>query len=177
MRSTLWTGILLTLTALLASCGGGGGGNTSLTTTATQPSPTSCDSTTLWAAHPATSGRAIPDNDSTGISVSWDNQNCTLRTVTSATLEVCLSHPKTSDLSWTISPPAYSAPLTLTPPADWNTSGSSCDSGQGKLQRIDLLTLLTPTATRGNWTLNVKDRRLGDTGTLIQWRILMVGNT
>lgn len=175
MRSTLWTGILLTLTALLTSCGGGGAPPT---TNATPPTSSSCDTTTLWAAHPATSGRAIPDNDGTGVSVSWDNQNCTVRTLTSATLDICLSHTKPTDLAWTLSPPGSGAPLTLTSPADWNTSGLSCDSGLGKLQRIDLLPMLTSTAsTRGNWTLHVKDLMLGDTGTLIQWRILLVGNT
>jgi len=180
MRSTLWTGILLTLTALLASCGGGGGdgGSSPSTTSTAQSSSTRCDSTTLWAAHPATSGRSIPDIDGTGISVSWDNQNCTLRTVSSATLEVCLSHPRTSDLTWTISPPTSGTALTLSPRADWNSSGTACDSGRGKFQRIDLLpTVTSDVSTRGNWTLHVKDQQLGDTGTLIQWRILIVGNT
>jgi subtilisin-like proprotein convertase family protein len=69
--------------------------------------------------------------------------------------------------------------LTLTAPADWNVSGSSCDNNlPGKLQRIDLLTMLSVTAnTRGNWTLNVKDLGLGNTGTLNRWRILLVGST
>ena len=178
MQSNLWTGVLLTLTALLTSCGGGVTTSTTSTTSANQATSANCDSTTLWAAHPATSGRAIPDNDGAGISVSWDNQNCAVRSVSSVTLDICLSHPRPMDLIWTVSPPGSSAPLTLTSPADWNTSGSSCDSGQGKLQRVDLLNRVTPTSnTRGNWTLNVKDQRLGDTGTLIQWRILIVGNT
>ncbi|WP_322992624.1 proprotein convertase P-domain-containing protein [Limnohabitans sp.] len=176
MRSTLWTGLFLTLTAFLASCGGGGG-SPPPTTTSTQPSATSCDSNILWAAHPATSGREIADNDGTGISVRWDNQNCSLRNISSATVEICLDHPRPRDLTWTISSPGFSAPLTLTPPADWNGSGSACGSVPGKLQRIDLLTLVTPTATRGNWTLNVKDQQLGVIGHLIQWRISISGTT
>jgi subtilisin-like proprotein convertase family protein len=43
---------------------------------------------------------------------------------------------------------------------------------------MDLLSTISPSVNpRGNWTLHVKDLKLGDTGTLIQWRILLVGNT
>lgn len=174
MRSPFWTSALLTLTTLMASCGGG--------SPSTPPPPQStmvtCDSTTLWAAHPSASGRAIPDNNVTGTSVSWDNQNCTLQTVTSATLDICLSHPRTADLSWRISSPGSGAGVTLNASPDWNANGTSCDSGQGKLQRIDFLHALTSTVnTRGIWTLQVKDQNLGDTGTLIQWRVILQGNT
>jgi subtilisin-like proprotein convertase family protein len=172
MQSNLWTGILLSLTLLLTSCGGG----SSSPATTQQPGHQTCDSTTLWAAHPATSGRAIPDNDSTGVSVSWDNQNCTIRTTTSATIEICLSHARTSDLSWSITPPGGFGALTFTHPANWNTTGTACGLDQGKLQRIDLLPKLTSALnTRGIWTLHVKDQQLGDTGTLIQWRLLIQG--
>ena len=175
MRSILWTSALLTLTTLLASCGGGG----SPSTPPSSPSTSAvCDSNTLWGAQPESYGRGIPDNNGTGITVSWDNQNCTLRTISSAELEICLRHPRTTDLTWAISPPASGAELTLTVPSDWNTSGSSCDSGQGKFQRMDLLPTVSSTVTtRGIWTLNVKDQILGDEGTLIQWRVVLRGNT
>lgn len=173
MPSTLGTFILLTLATLLASCGGSSTPSSAIAS----PSPNaSCDSTTLWAAHPAPSGRAIPDLDGTGISVNWDNQNCTVRTISSAVLEICLKHPRTSDLSWTLTPPAPGVPWTLTPPANWNTSGTACGSDGEKMQRIDLLpTVSTTLRPVGNWTLNVKDQLLGDAGTLIQWRLLIQG--
>lgn len=174
MPSTYWTSILLSLTTLLASCGGGGSSPSIVTQQ--QSVHETCDSSTLWAAHPSTSGRAIPDNDVAGISVSWDNQNCNLRTVSSATLEVCLRHARTSDLVWTITSPAGVGALTFAPPTDWNTSGASCGFDQGKLQRIDLLpTLSSAVNTRGIWSLKVKDEKLGDTGTLIQWRLVFQG--
>ncbi len=169
----LRTNTLLALTFLMASCGGGGGDGA--------PTPSSsavCDSGTLWAAYPATSGSAIPDNNSTGLSVNWDNQNCALQTVSSATLEICLDHPRPADLTWTITPPASSIALALTPPANWNSTSSSCDSGRGKFQPIDLLSTVSSTvSTQGNWTLRVKDQALGDSGTLIQWRVVIRGNT
>ncbi|WP_416547480.1 proprotein convertase P-domain-containing protein [Limnohabitans sp. DCL3] len=174
MPPTFWTCILLALTTLLASCGGGGGAPSPAT--AQQTTSETCDSNLLWAAHPATSGSTIPDNNETGISVRWDNQNCNLRTVSTATLEVCLKHPKTSDLAWTITPPTGLGALTLNPPADWNTSGTDCGSDGEKLQRIDLLPTVFPTlTTRGIWTLHVKDQLLGDTGSLVRWRLVFQG--
>ena len=174
MPSTYWTFILLALTTLLASCGGGG--STPSTATQQQSIHETCDSSTLWAAHPEPSGLAIPDNNAAGISVSWDNQNCNLRTVSSAMLEVCLKHPKTSDLAWTINSPKGVEALTLNPPTDWNSSGTSCGSNGEKLHRIDLLPTVSPSiATRGIWSLKVKDEKLGDTGTLIQWRLVFQG--
>lgn len=172
MQSNIWTGILLSLTLLLTSCGGG----SSSSTMKPQSTNLTCDSTTLWAAHPATSGRTIPDDDSTGVSVSWDNQNCTIRATTSATIEICLSHARTSDLSWSITPPSGVGALTFNPPTNWNTSTTACGFDQGKLQRIDLLPTLTSAVnTRGIWTLRVKDQQVSDTGTLIQWRLLIQG--
>lgn len=137
-----------------------------------------CDSTALWAARPANSGSRIPDNNDTGVSVTWDNQNCNLQTLTTATLEICLNHLRPADLVWTLSPPSPSAVLTPTAPANWNTNGVPCDSGQGVLQTLSLLpadiAAMTPL---GNWTLKVKDTRLGEEGFLIQWRVRLQGNT
>jgi subtilisin-like proprotein convertase family protein len=76
---------------------------------------------------------------------------------------------------WTITPPSGN-PLTVTAPADWNGTGTTCDSGQGKLQRIDLLpTVQSTVKTIGQWTLSVSDQNAGDSGTLIQWRIVVQG--
>ena len=174
MPSTYWTFILLALTTLLASCGGGGSSPSPVTQQ--QSIHETCDSSTLWAAHPEPSGLAIPDNNAAGISVSWDNQNCNLRTVSSAMLEVCLQHPKASDLVWAITPPKGVQGLTFSPPADWNASNTSCGSHGEKLHRIDLLPTVSPSITTGGiWTLKVKDERSGDTGTLIQWRLVFQG--
>lgn len=171
MRSHFWLATTLVMACFLVGCGGGGGNDSERT-----PVATTCDSGTLWAAHPAASGSAIPDNNATGVSVTWDNQNCTLQSISTATLDICLSHQRPSDLVWTITTPDASAPLTLTAPADWNTTGSLCDSGQGKLQRFNLLPQLTSnTTTRGIWRLQVSDGLAGTAGTLIQWRVLAQG--
>ncbi|PUE12997.1 proprotein convertase P-domain-containing protein [Limnohabitans sp. T6-20] len=176
MRSPFWLATLFAATCFLAACGGGGGG----TPVSDAPNPassvsTTCDSRILWAANPATSGTAIPDNNTSGISVTWDNQNCSLTSVSSATLEICLNHQRPADLVWKITPPSGS-PLTVTAPTDWNATGTACDSGQGKLQRIDLLpTVQSSVKTLGLWTLNVSDQNAGDVGTLIQWRVVVQG--
>ncbi len=176
MRSPLWSPTCLALCSLLASCGGGG-------TPSTQPNVPAasgvCDSNPLWAARPANSGSRIPDNSDTGVSVTWDNQNCALQTVTTATLEICLDHPRPADLVWSLTAPSPGAALALTAPADWNASGASCDTeGQGKLQNIVLAPAdVAAISPRGDWTLKVKDARLGKEGFLIQWRVKLQGNT
>jgi subtilisin-like proprotein convertase family protein len=76
---------------------------------------------------------------------------------------------------WKITPPSGN-PLTVTAPADWNGTGTACDSGQGKLQRIDLLpTVQSSVKTLGLWTLSVSDQTAGIEGTLIQWRVVVQG--
>lgn len=137
-----------------------------------------CDSTALWAARPANSGSRIPDNNDTGVTVTWDNQNCKLKTLTAATLEICLNHPRPADLVWTLNPPSSGAVLTPTAPANWNANGVSCDSGQGVLQTLSLLPAdIATTTPRGNWALKVKDTLSGEEGFLIQWRVQLQGTT
>ena len=178
MRSPFWLVPLFAATCFLTACGGGGGGGTP--TSDAQGNPpgtvsTTCDSRTLWAANPASSGTRIPDNNTSGISVNWDNQNCRLQSVSSSTLEICLNHARPADLTWTITSPS-GGPLTLTAPAEWNTTGTSCDSGQGKLQRIDLIPTVQSTVNPlGIWKLNVSDQVTGVEGMLIQWRVVVQG--
>ena len=172
MRSLSFTAALFVTTCFLASCGGGSG------TPGTQTSAT-CDSNTLWAVPLLQSGASITDNNAAGLSVTWDNQTCTLRSVSSVTLDICLNHSQPTDLVWTITAPSAASALTLTVPVNWNATGTACgDSGpsQGKLQRIDLpAAIQSIVTTRGLWTLNVSDRSPGNTGTLIQWRVIAQG--
>ena len=176
MRSPLWTAAMLGMTCLMAGCGGGSGASDAPQNTL---NAASCDSTTLWAVPASQSGLAITDNNTSGISVTWDNQTCTLQTVSSVSLDICLTHPAPDDLLWKITPPSSGASLPITVPANWNSTGTDCDLGNsvfGKLQRINLLPTVQPTvAIRGLWTLNVSDQRRGDTGNLVQWRLLVQG--
>ena len=178
MRSPFWLVPLFAVTCFLAACGGGGGGGSPASDAPSNPPgpvSTTCDSRTLWAANPAASGTRIPDNNTSGIAVNWDNQNCNLKSVSAATLEICLDHPRPADLVWTITSPSANR-LTVTAPTDWNGTGTACDSGQGKLQRIDLLpTVQSSVKTLGLWTLNVSDQVTGIEGTLIQWRVVVQG--
>lgn len=152
---------------LLAGCGGSEAQDSRILVSAT------CDSTLLWAGRPALSGLQIPDNNTSGITVTWDNQNCSLTSVSSAKLEICLNHTNPVDLEWSLMPPNSASSLTLPSPA---LLGSSCDSGQGQLHSIHLLpTLGSNPFTQGRWALQVKDRVLGNTGTLIQWRVILQG--
>lgn len=173
MPTPLWSAALIAMTGFLVSCGGGGDNNSSPLTAA------SCDSNTLWAAPRTDSGLGIPDNSNTGISVTWDNQGCALQSVNSVSLDICLTHPQPSDLQWQITSPSSNVPVDITVPVNWNTTGAVCDlvnGGNGKLQRIDLLQSVSSTvATRGLWTLKVRDSRQGDVGTLVQWRLLIEG--
>ena len=171
MRSSPWTALLFCTAALLVSCGGGGStSNPSARTNAT------CDSQSMWAVPSSSSGSLIPDNASTGISATWDNQNCSLQTVASASVDICLNHSQPADLAWTITTPATGNALTLSAPSNWNTSGTACDDAQGKLQRIALpAAVQSISSTRGLWTLHVSDQSAGNTGTLIQWRVIIEG--
>ena len=160
-------GTVLSCSSLLAGCGG----------SEVHDSPTlrsaTCDSTNLWAGRPALSGLQIPDNNTNGITVTWDNQNCSLRSVSSAKLEVCMNHTSTTDLDWSITPPNSTNALALPLPTPL---GLSCDSGQGELHSLHLLsTIGSDPNTQGRWTLQVSDRVLGNTGTLIQWRVILQG--
>jgi|GEM_PF-1566783 len=167
LKSSLLSAACLVLTVWLAGCGG----------SAIQNLPSSqnarCDSTSLWAGRPALSGLQIPDNNSSGILVNWDNQNCSLKSVASARVDICLSHSSPADLDWSITPPDSARALALPAPS---LSGSSCDSGQGQLQTIPLLSAIgSNPVTQGRWALQVKDRALGNSGTLIQWRLVLEG--
>ena len=160
-------GAVLSGALLLVGCGG----------STVQDSPAlksaTCDSTNLWAGRPAQSGLQIPDNNANGITVTWDNQNCSLKSVSSAKLEVCMDHTNPADLEWSILPPTSTSALTLPLPIQ---IGSSCDSDQGQLHSIHLLSAIgSNPVTRGRWTLQVKDRALGNTGTFRQWRVIVQG--
>ncbi len=138
--------------------------------------PVSCDSGNLWAAQPSPNGTRIPDNSSAGITVTWDNQTCSIQSLTAATLDVCLDHDQPTELLWTVVRPSIGSALNLSAPNNWNSTGTSCDSGQGKLQRIDLLRAVQSVGTaQGSWALRVSDARSGTEGTLIQWRVNLQG--
>jgi subtilisin-like proprotein convertase family protein len=151
----------------LASCGGSGAQDSRTLLSAT------CDSTNLWAGRPALSGLQIPDNNNDGITVTWDNQNCTLTSVSTAKLEICLNHTNPVDLEWSIAPPNSTNTLALPMPTHL---GVSCDFDQGQLHSLDLLsTTGSNPVTQGRWALQVKDRALGNTGTFRQWRVILQG--
>jgi subtilisin-like proprotein convertase family protein len=172
MRSLSGTTALMALTGFLAGCGGGGSdGGT--------PAPTisvTCDSGNLWAAQPSPNGSRIPDNSSSGITVTWVNQTCSIQSLTAATLDVCLDHDQPADLLWTIIRPSTGSSQTITAPNNWNSTGTSCETGPGKLQRINLLQAVPNVGTaQGTWTLRVSDSSSDNEGTLIQWRVNLQG--
>lgn len=171
MRSLFRTAALLAMTIMLVHCGGGGAPSAQSVTA-------TCDSTTLWASPSTASGRGIPDNNATGTSLSWNNQNCQIRSVTSAFIEVCLNHPRPTDLTWSVTPANSFSTTPLTVSGNWITNSTSCSSPGDKFQRIDLLPSLSSTAApSGSWQLQVKDLVTGDIGTLNQWRVIIQGNT
>ena len=160
-------GAVLASTLLLAGCGG-----TEVQDSHNRVSAT-CDSTILWAGQPALSGLQIPDNNNIGITVTWDNQNCALTSVSTAKLEICMNHTNPVDLEWSITTPNSTNSLALPLPTPL---GVSCDFDQGQLHSLDLLsTTGTNPVTKGRWALQVKDRALGNTGTFRQWRVILQG--
>ena len=171
MRSLHLTAALMVMTCLLASCGGGGDSNPKPLTEAT------CDSGTL-APGLVMGGLIIPDENDTGISVTWDSQNCALQSVTSISLDICLTHSVPADLVWQITSPSSGSPLTVKASPDW-ASTDSCNlvaGASGKFQRFDLLpTVQTNVTTQGRWTLNVSDPVEKDEGVLVRWRLLIQG--
>jgi subtilisin-like proprotein convertase family protein len=172
MRSLTGITALMALTCLLAGCGGGG-------SNVDGPAPTiaaTCDSGNLWAAQPSPNGSRIPDNASSGVTVTWVNQTCSIQSLTAATLEVCLDHDQPTDLLWTITRPSIGNSQTITAPNNWNSTGTSCETGPGKLQRINLLQTAPNVGTaQGAWTIRVSDAISGNEGTLIQWRVNLQG--
>ena len=169
MRFFSWTMALFVLTCILSSCGGSAASTAPATVQAT------CDSGLLWAMS-TKSGARIPDNDSTGITLNWNNQTCALQSVRSATLDICLNHSKPSDLVWTITSPASATAMDITAPSNWSLTNDVCDGGQRKLQRIDLLPILTASIQpKGSWSLNVKDLSASSEGYLIQWHVNIQG--
>jgi subtilisin-like proprotein convertase family protein len=167
MTTRLRTAAWLMTAFLLTACGGG-------SEPTSVPVAITCDSTRLWAAHPATSGVAIPDNNNSGIEVRWENQNCALKSVSSATLEVCLNHARPSDLVWSLTQPTNSNPTPVPITNSWGGTDASCNFNAGQFQRINL-GLGTSITTQGNWAVQVKDTQPGDTGSLIQWRLVFEG--
>jgi subtilisin-like proprotein convertase family protein len=172
MRPLHLTAALMVMTCLLASCGGGGDSNPKPLTEAT------CDSGTLWPNPDGESGLGIPNNSS-GIAVTWVFQTCALQSVTSISLDICLTHPTPADLIWKITSPSSGSPFTVNAPENWNATETTCDPvnrGSGKFQRIDLLpTVQANVTTQGRWTLHVSDPVGGSVGTLVQWRLLIQG--
>jgi subtilisin-like proprotein convertase family protein len=159
--------VALTGSLILAGCGGSEVQGSRTLEIAT------CDSTNLWAGRPALSGLQIPDNNTSGITVTWDNQNCSLTSVSTAKLEICLNHTNPVDLEWSIAPPNSTNTLALPLPTHL---GVSCDFDQGQLHSLDLLsTTGSNPVTQGRWALQVKDRALGNTGTFRQWRVILQG--
>lgn len=164
-------GAVLSGTLLIVGCGGSEVPN-SVPDSAPQQSA-SCDSTNLWAGRPALSGLQIPDNNANGITVTWDNQNCNLRSASAAKLEICMNHTSPIDLEWSITSPNSANGLVLPLPTPL---GLSCDTEQGQLHSIGLLSVIgSNPVTQGRWTLHVKDRVLGNTGTFRQWRVILQG--
>ena len=162
----------LLLPVLLTGCGGGTGSDGTTPRQAAE-----CDSTTFWANTTLFSGARIPDNSTTGVSVSWNNQNCRLQNVTSLSLDICLDHARPADLVWTVTPPGSSSSFNLTAPTQWNETGSSCDLGTGRRQSINALTALPSVqSAQGVWTLSVSDRNGGVEGSLMRWRVLVGGD-
>ena len=168
MRTSLGTVTSLMAALFLTACGGG-----------SEPPGTliadTCNSTRLWVVQSTKSGTAIPDNNSQGINVRWDNQNCALKSVSTATLGICLKHPSPSDLVWTITPPSGNAVL-LSVLNSWNTSDISCNNNDGKFQNLNLVNSLgNSMRTQGDWVLKVSDQQSGDEGTFIQWQLTLEG--
>ena len=159
---------VLASTLLLAGCGGSEVQDSRHLVSAT------CDSTILWAVQSPPSGSQIPDNNNDGITVTWDNQNCSLTSVSTAKLEICLNHTNPVDLEWSIAPPNSTNTLALPLPTPL---GMTCDTHQGQLHSLDLLsTTGSNPVTKGRWALNVKDRDSGNfSTTLIQWRVILQG--
>ncbi len=112
------------------------------------------------------SNMAIPDNDSTGISLPV-NVGIT-QIVTGVTVSLNVTHTWIGDLLITLTAPDGRVATV------WNRAGGSADNIVGD---FDLGSAFNGLNTKGIWTLTVKDLATGDTGTLNQWQLKLKYNT
>jgi hypothetical protein len=136
----------LLVLAALSGCGGASGGSTAAAATI----PTRCDQPFTWLDEVRKSGNRI------GASVQGEwVLSCEIRTLQSASLSVCLTHPDTAELQVSLVRPD-NAELALPALSAWSQTGS-CPSGSPWTTTIALANLPLQDFS-GRWIVRVTDR-------------------
>ncbi|MFZ5438571.1 MAG: proprotein convertase P-domain-containing protein, partial [Myxococcota bacterium] len=126
------------------------------------------------AAGPATPAVAIPDNSALGVTSSLTLANTGIGHLESVEIEVTIAHARSGDLELTLSKSGGAVDV-LHPPhgcLDPDTGAMTCSNIDGfvftTVRHLD-------EPADGTWTLSVKDRRSGTTGTLTSWKLRVYG--
>jgi len=127
---------------------------------------------------------AIPDNNTTGVTSTITVPDT--GTILDVNIYVKITHPRVGDLVVTITGPSGTKVTLLTQPSCTNGNidatlddsaslpvqsqcAASSPTISGTFTPYQPLAAFSGQALAGTWSLNVSDRRAGNTGTLVQW--------
>lgn len=175
MRKLSWIALVCILSAGLASCGGGGGGGTS-------GDSTTCSlGLSVYADGNANgTGYAIAQGGPSTPAVARQLSNCTITSLQSARLSMCIQHTAPSELTAQLILPV-TAPLvtTLTPNLSPSVEDRSfCDFNNGTIYTMSIPTSTLASLPSFNvlWNSTVTDTvQNSQSGFLVSWSLLLSG--
>lgn len=119
--------------------------------------------------------RVIPDDDATGISDTLTVASSGIAKLDFVEVQVTITHPRSGDLSLVLSHGGGGSSVFMVPHAcdtDSSTHLEACTDVAayvfGSVRHLD-------EPGDGAWTLTVRDRQAGHTGTLAQWKLTLHG--
>jgi hypothetical protein len=176
MRSSLWAAILLVTSCFLASCGGGGNSPpvASISTTCTLNLSIYADGNANG------SGYTIQQGGAPTPAVPRQLDGCTITTLESARLSMCIRHDDPSELNAQLIAPVSSPLLThLTPNLTPSTEDKSfCDFNHGAVYAMDIpiSALASLTSLNARWNASVTDTvQNNKAGIFVSWSLLLSG--
>jgi subtilisin-like proprotein convertase family protein len=122
--------------------------------------------------------RAIPDNSSIGITDTLTIQNSGIQYIEYLQISISLNHPEAGNLEIVLQSSngssstltevhsCYSSDLISVVPCSYFTGGNTFTFGSAR--HLD-------EPADGNWTLTVRDRQAGNTGSFVSWRLTIYG--
>lgn len=172
MRSPFWLVPLFAVTCFLTACGGGGGGGGPETTTNPTPKTAVCE-LQLQYANGSNGGYTI--NNSLTESVPRQFNTCSIQTIKSASVSLCLDHPQISELTAQLRMPNN---ITVALDLQNVQPGETClILGKSFSIPLPINGLPLPTSADRNWTVGVTDTNAvsNQAGYLVGWSMKVEG--